>query len=149
MKTICVYIALFFAAIMTANAQEPLTQRENRRPVLVDDINRERILNIRQNNWQLDSLPGLSNQQRMQIMTLQAEMQKGLNQLNNQLSEKRARLQTLETQPAVNMRAINRNIDEQAKLLAKQMKLKAGYKQKVRAALNEEQRGRFDKMSEL
>jgi Spy/CpxP family protein refolding chaperone len=145
MRIICISIALFFAAAITANAQEPLNQqRENRRPVLVDDIRGERILNTRQNIWQLDSLVRLSTEQRGQIMKLQAERQKGLDQLNGQLREKQTQLQTLETQPVANMKAINKNIDEQAKLLAKQMKLKAEYKQKIRKTLNEEQRGRFD-----
>jgi Spy/CpxP family protein refolding chaperone len=143
MKTICISIALFFAAAITVNAQEQLNQRGNRRPVLVDDIRGERLINIRQNSSSLDNL-GLSNEQHEQITKLQAEMQKGLDQLNNQLSEKQAHLQTLETQNAVNMKAVNKNIDEQAKLMAKQMKLKAEYKQKIRAALDKEQRGRFD-----
>ena len=143
MKTTCISIALFFAAAITANAQESLP-RENRRPVLVDDVNGERILNIRQAIGPLDSL-GLSNEQLEQIKKLQVEMQKGLNQLDNQLREKQIRLEMLETQNVVNMKAINKNIDEQAKLLAKQMKLKVGYKQKIRSVLNNEQRGRFDK----
>jgi septal ring factor EnvC (AmiA/AmiB activator) len=142
MKTICINVALLLAATITINAQEPL-QRENRRTVLQDDINGERILNLRQNTFQLDTLAGLSNEQREQIRQLQAEMQNGLNRLNNQLREKQIRLQTLEKQNVVNMKAINKNIDEQAKLLAEQMKMKANYKQKIRALLDEEQRGRF------
>ena len=144
MKAICISIALFFAAIITVSAQETLNQRENRRPVLVDDIRGGRMLNIRQHISSLDNLD-LSNEQREQITKLQAEMQKGLDQLNNRLSEKQAHLKTLETQPAVKMKAINKNIDEQAKLLAKQMKLKAEYKQKIRATLDKEQRELFDR----
>jgi len=145
MKTICISIVLFFATAITAVAQELLNQPENRRPVLVDDVNAERILNIRNNARQPNTLEGLSDEQREQIKKLQEEMQKkGLNQLNNQLREKRVHLKALETQDVVNMKAINKNIDEQAKLIAKQMKLKAEYKQKIRAVLNNEQRTRFD-----
>jgi len=148
MKTICTSIALFFAIAITTNAQEPLSKQEYRRPVLSDDVNGERILNIRQNIKQPDRLAGLSDEQREQIKKLQVEMQKGLNQLNNQLREKQARLQTLETQDVVDMKTINQNIDEQAKLLKEQMKLKAEYKQKIRAVLNDEQRVRFDAWKE-
>ena len=148
MKTICINIALFLAMAITVNAQEPLNKPEYRRPVLSDDINGERILNLRQNSKQPDKLAGLSDEQREQIKKLQTEMQKGLNQLNNQLREKQARLQTMETQDIVDMKAVNQNIDEQAKLLAEQMKLKAEYKQKIRALLDNEQRVRFDAWKE-
>ena len=139
MKTIYISMALFFAAAITANGQEPL-QRESRKVVLLDDVNGERISNIRQNIW----FSGLSDAQRVQVEKWQTEMQKEVTQLDNQLREKQVRLQTLETQRVANMKAINQNIDEQTKLLAKQMKLKAGYKQKIRTLLNEEQRAQFD-----
>ena len=141
MRTIYMIIPLLFfaAAPITTHAQKSLP-RENRRPVLVDDLNRVPIFNIRQNL----QFAGLNDEQRAQIEKYQMEMQKGITQLDNQLHEKQVHLQTLETQGVVNMKAINKNIDEQAKLLAKQMKLKAEYKQKIRAILNDEQRGRFD-----
>jgi len=132
MKTICISIALFFAAVMTVNAQESLP-REDRRPVLVDDIHEKLLLNIRVNS----RLATTSEEQREQMGKLQIEMQKGLDQLDNQLREKQARLESLEMQNVVSMKAINKNIDEQAKLLAKQMKLKAEYRQKIRAVLKE------------
>jgi len=149
MKTIYISIALFFAAMITANAQEPLLQqRENRRPVLIDDVNAERILNVRQQIQQPYMIEGLSAEQRKQIKALQVELQKKMTQLNSQLREKQTLLQTLETQDVVSIKAINKNIDEQAKLLAKQMKLQAEYKQKIRALLDDEQRARFDMRGE-
>jgi len=72
MKTICISIALFFTVVITANAQEQLNQRGNRRPVLVDDIRGERLINIRQNSFSFDNL-GLSNEQQAEITKLQAE----------------------------------------------------------------------------
>jgi len=142
-------MALFFAAAISANAQETLMRPESRRPVLVDDVNTERILNIRQHLRQSDLIEGLglSDEQREQITKLQDEMQTKSNQLNSQLREKQDNLQILEAQKNVNMKAINKNIDEQSKLMTKQMKLQAEYKQKIRAVLNDEQRTRFDTMS--
>ena len=145
MKTMYISMALFFATAITSHAQEPLP-RENRRPVLVDDVNGGRMVNIRQSIRLADL--NLSDEQRAQIEKWQMEMQKGVTQLDNQLREKQVRLQMLETQKVANMKAINQNIDEQAKLLAKQMKLKAGYKQKIRTLLNDEQRKRFDAESD-
>ena len=143
MKAICIHIVLFFTAMMTIHAQEPVSQQSYRRPVLVDDIRGERILSLRQDNFLVDNLQ-LNEKQREQITKFQAEMQKELDKLNRQLREKETQLQTLETQPAVKMKTINKNIDEQAKLIGKQMKLKAEYKQKIRALLSEEQRTVFD-----
>ncbi len=139
MKTICISILLFLTVAVSLNAQEALEPQGSRRPVLVDDVNEERISNIRKSGKLT-----LNPDQREQIKKLQVEMQKSLNQLNNQLREKQARLQTLEAQDAVDIKAIYKNIDEQVKLLAEQMKLRAAYKQKIRSLLNNEQRVRFD-----
>jgi len=143
MKIWSISIALFFAVMIVVNAQEPLSQQEYRRPVLVDDIRGERILSLRQNGFSVDSLQ-LNDKQREQITKFQAEIQKDLNKLNRQLREKEVQLQTLETQPVANLKAINKNIDEQAKLIARQMKLKAEYKQKIRVLLDDRQRRMFD-----
>ena len=142
-KTICISIALLLAAVVTVSAQEN-NRRENRRSALSEDINKERMINVRENIKHAEMLAGLNKEQREQVEQLQAEVQEGLTQLNNKLNEKQEQLQALETQKPANINAINQNIDEQAKLMADKMKLKAGLKQKIRALLNKEQLARYD-----
>jgi septal ring factor EnvC (AmiA/AmiB activator) len=137
MRKVSIALTLLFALITTVSAQE-------RRPVLVDDIRGERIRSLSHDVFPVDSL-NLNNSQHSLITRLQTEMLQDLNRLNRQLHEKETELQTLETQPAASLRAINKNIDKQAKLLAGQMKLKARYKQKIRSLLDEEQRVIFDR----
>ena len=139
----CLTITLLFIGIAGINAQEPLNKNE--RTFLVDDINNKRLLDIRQNILQSNTIANLSDEQKAQIDILEDDLQKNLSSLNNQLLSLQKDLKKLEAEDAVKMKSINRNIDEQAKLIAKQMKLKAEQKQKIRKLLTAEQRVEFDK----
>ncbi len=141
----CLLLAGVYAI---AGAQELQQLREGgRRPVLVDDINQVKLLEVGENIQLLGGygfISNLSQGQHQQIKTLELAKQKQLNQLNNQLAEKKARLRTLEAQDKPDMKAINQTIDEQAKLMADKMKAEAECRQKVRAILTDEQRVEFD-----
>lgn len=86
----------------------------------------------------------LSEDQKSQIDALKLEHQKNMLQSKNQLNEKRAKLQTLETAEPADLKAINKTIDEMAVIKTSMVKQRAEHKQKVRSLLNEEQRIKFD-----
>lgn len=65
-------------------------------------------------------------------------------QLNNQLNEKQAQLQSLESSDKSDLKSINKVIDEIGALIASRMKAEAECKQKIRSVLSEEQRVEFD-----
>ncbi len=62
----------------------------------------------------------------------------------NQLQEKRARLQTLTTAEKVNENEVNKVIDEITSLNAKQSKLRVSHQQEIRSLLTDEQRVIYD-----
>jgi len=134
-KIIFICITFYFLTVLGVFAQESVIQSDNRRPVLNDDINRDRILEIGQNIQLSDKIANINEEQRNQIKKFDEELNKDLTKLGEQLLDLQEHLQKLETQEVVNMKAINRNIDQQAKVIAKIMKLKAQHKQKVRKIL--------------
>ena len=141
--TLTVLLSYTFAAAQ----EQQLLRRSGRQPVLIDDINRDLLINIDKDSFQ--RIPGIpvsniSTEQREQLQTLQTEKQKKLNQINNQLGEKKAQQRTLEALDKPDMKAINKLIDEKAALLGNKLKIEAEYKQKIRSILTEEQRVEFD-----
>lgn len=145
-KSILLIIAVFALFYTAANAQESLP-RNDRRPVLIDDINRDLLINLNKDNaYTVPGIPvdNITASQNEQLRAVRTEKQKQLNRLDNQLAEKRAQQRTLETQDKPSMKAINKLIDEQAELLINKMKIEAEYKQKIRSILTEEQRVEFD-----
>jgi len=140
-----IYLGLLLCT-SAVSAQEQLP-RSSKRYLLIDDINSS-LLNdknlFRQPVSSDIPITDLSLQQKEQLRDLGIEKQKKLNQLNNRLKEKRARLRSLEAQDKLDINAINSLIDEQAELIANKMKVRADYKQKVRTLLTEEQRIVFD-----
>lgn len=136
---------LLLCAGFQVKAQEPALMRTDRRPVAVDDINGERIKHIGNSTpRQHIGVSDLTDEQKQQIRTVEISMQRTVVQVNNQLAEKQARQHTLEAQDKPDMKAINRCIDEQVKLIADKLKAEAEFKQKVRTLLTEEQRVEFD-----
>lgn len=128
------------------NAQEFL-RRTDRKPVLIDDINRDLLIDLNlDKSYKVPGIPvaDISAEQNEQLKALQTEKQKKLNQLHNQLDEKKAQQRTLEAADKPDMKAINKLIDEQTTLLGSKMKTEAEYKQKIRSTLTEEQRVEFD-----
>jgi Spy/CpxP family protein refolding chaperone len=89
--------------------------------------------------------PGtLSEEQRNELKAARLEQQKQTNEVQLQLAEKRARLNSLQAADKPDARAINSVIDEIATLQAKQMKAKAAFDIKFREMLTPEQRIRHD-----
>lgn len=89
-------------------------------------------------------IPDLSQEQKDEIKKYRLDMVKENTSIHNQIAEKRARLNTLQSEDKANMSAINKTIDEIAALQAQQMKSKASFHVKVRALLNDEQKVAFD-----
>ena len=91
-----------------------------------------------------NGISDLTPDQKTKIKLLRTGLQKEMLPLKNQLGEKRARMQTLETAEKVDMTAINTQIDEIKGLEAKMYKLKAAQRQEIRMLLTAEQRIHFD-----
>jgi len=86
----------------------------------------------------------LTEDQQSQLDKLRLEHRKEVLNLRNQLREKNARMNTLETADKIDMAAINKVIDEISDLKKQMMKKKAEHRQEVRKVLTEEQRVEFD-----
>lgn len=86
----------------------------------------------------------LTEEQRDEIRKIRVEGMKGRTQERNQLKEKSARLEVLQTTDKPDMKEINKVIDEIASIRAKTMKDEAVRRQKIRSLLNDEQRVYFD-----
>lgn len=89
-------------------------------------------------------IPDLSEKQKEEIEALRTEHMKIVQQLRNQLGEKKARLRTLSTSDKVNMSEINRVIEDLGEMRTQLMKSMAQHRQDVRELLTDEQRVIFD-----
>ena len=92
-------------------------------------------------------LGNLDEKQREELQKIRTAQMKESTQFRNQLREKRAKLEVLQTADKPDTREINRVIDEIATIQAQEMKAQAASRQKIRSLLTEEQRVRFDAMS--
>lgn len=86
----------------------------------------------------------LSDEQKTQLEKLRLEHQKQMLPLRNELKEKEARLETLQTADKADMKAINAVIDEIGQIKTKMAKARAAHHQDIRNLLTEEQRIKFD-----
>ncbi len=86
----------------------------------------------------------LTDAQKEQVNTLKVAHQKKMLALKNQLAEKQARLNTLETADNADMKAINTTIDEIGAIKTDMNKERSSHKQAVRKLLTDEQRLAFD-----
>lgn len=86
----------------------------------------------------------LTEDQTVEMDKLRTGHQKKMLPMRNQMQEKRARLNTLETESPANMKAINSLIDEMASLKADMMKERTAHQQSIRNVLTDEQRVQFD-----
>lgn len=91
-----------------------------------------------------EMLPDLTDAQKDQMKAVRIKTMKSVQPLRNQLMEKRARLNTLSSADKVDMKAINKQIDEMSTLKASMQKVRAASKQEVRSILTEDQRVIFD-----
>lgn len=118
------------------------------RPVLNDNINREKLLkagnSIKESVSCEETISNLSSQQYTEIKELMLKKNKELIRFENQMNEKKAFLRTLETSDNPSMKSINKLIEEIGKMTVSQMKVDADYVQRIRKLLTEEQRIEFD-----
>jgi Spy/CpxP family protein refolding chaperone len=152
MKTIKINSAMWMSAIVIAffmlsadvMAQQGQGIRSGKR------FNRIKMMSFDKGNFEpgmrLKAMLNLTDEQFEQIKVLRLENQKKRLPVRNEIGEKKARLKTLTIADKVEMKAINRIIDDIAKLMAKQMKSKTAHHQAIRLLLTDEQRIKFDVM---
>lgn len=138
MKKIAILILAFAAITLTVQAQP---QKENRGRT---KDGRNAIAYVHRSGGCEQMIPNLSQEQKDEIKKLRLEVTKETTSIRNQIAEKRARLNTLQSEDKADMKAINKTIDEIAALQAQKMKAKANCHVKVRALLNDEQKVDFD-----
>lgn len=96
-------------------------------------------------NFGCQNIPDLTVKQKEQIKTIQMELMKKTQHIQNLINEKRARLRTLTTEDKPNQKAINKIIDEIAGEKAKLQKLRMKSRLDIRALLTDEQKVYFDR----
>ncbi len=94
----------------------------------------------------LKDVLNLTDEQSQKLESLKLEHQKKNLPLQNELNEKEARMQTLETAENVDMKAINSLIDDMGVVKTKIAKERAAHHQEIRKILTPEQRIQFDLM---
>ena len=81
----------------------------------------------------------LSDEQKETMKTIQIEHQKKLTPLKNKMVELKAQQRTLMSEEVVDMKLVNKNIDDQTALMNKIQKLQAEHRMAVKEILNDEQ----------
>jgi len=89
-------------------------------------------------------IAGLTDEQQQKMKALHISFAKETLPLTNQLSEKQARLHTLQTADKVDLKAVNGTIDEIGKIRTELMKKRAAQHESIRQLLTDEQRVAFD-----
>ncbi|MEL7002773.1 MAG: Spy/CpxP family protein refolding chaperone [Bacteroidota bacterium] len=89
-------------------------------------------------------IPDLTDEQNAKLKEIRLEGQKQKLPLRNELREKEARMKTLTTAENVDMKAINKLIEEIGAIKVKMAKIQAVQHQEVRNQLTEDQRVVFD-----
>ncbi|MCD4746294.1 MAG: Spy/CpxP family protein refolding chaperone, partial [Bacteroidales bacterium] len=90
------------------------------------------------------NIPNLTEDQQTKIEKLRTAHMKDVLDHRNQMGEKRAKLQTLQTADNVNMDEINILIEEMGKIRIEKQKKAAAHRQSVRNLLTDEQKVYFD-----
>ena len=89
-------------------------------------------------------MQNLDDKQREELKKMRTQQIKERTQMRNQLREKRAKLESLQTADKPDMKEVNKVIDEIAAIQAQEMKTQAANRQKIRSLLTDEQRVLFD-----
>ncbi len=92
----------------------------------------------------ISDIPDLTEQQRKQIKKIKTETKKFILPVRNEIGEKEARLQTITTVKKVDMKKINKVLEEISALKLKIVMKKEESRQEIRALLNDDQRVDFD-----
>ncbi|MCD4736713.1 MAG: Spy/CpxP family protein refolding chaperone [Bacteroidales bacterium] len=90
------------------------------------------------------NIPDLTEDQQSKIQTLRTAHWKEMQTLRNDLGEKRARLQTLQTADNVNMNEINNVIEEMGTIRTNKQKSAIAHRLDVRNLLTDDQKVYFD-----
>jgi len=91
----------------------------------------QRMNNQNERPYMGQFIPNLSEEQQAKMDELRTKHLKEVTPLRNELNEKRARLQTLESAEKIDINAINKTIDEIAQLRANIMKKGAAHRAEV------------------
>jgi Spy/CpxP family protein refolding chaperone len=134
LKKVAMTLTMMVMVISVVNAQEGPQQKQGReygqragerKEVRMDGLN-------------------LTDEQQEQMRSMKIKTQKDLLPIKNQLGENKAKMRTLSTVDNVDLKAINKLIDESSKLEASMTKLQMANHQEVRKLLTDEQRVMFD-----
>ncbi|MDR2036413.1 MAG: periplasmic heavy metal sensor [Bacteroidales bacterium] len=128
-------VAIIAVSGITLSAQPNTSLNGSDKP---QEIRRER------NAENFPSPLKLTDEQRQEMQKIRMERMKERTQIQNQIKEKKARLEVLQTADKADMKEINKTIDEITALQAKNMKADAADRQNIRNLLTEEQRIIFD-----
>ncbi len=91
-----------------------------------------------------ENIPDLTEDQDSQIQTLRTAHLKEMQNFRNDLDEKRARMQTLQTTDNVNMDEINNIIEEMGTIRTNRQKSAVAHRMDVRNLLTDDQKVYFD-----
>ncbi|MBN1131793.1 MAG: Spy/CpxP family protein refolding chaperone [Bacteroidales bacterium] len=102
---------------------------------------KDRDFNQEQNFKRGPSCPALnlSEEQQEQMNALRIEHFKKMEPLRNKMGELRAQRRTLMSEENVDLKSVNKNIDEQTALMNKMQKLRTEHQLAVKGILNDEQ----------
>lgn len=119
----------------------PMGERQQRmQPFAQQDIKENQGRNMPGQAW----MQSLTEEQREQIKTLRLQTHEQALGLENQLKEKRARLQTLSTGDQINAKAAHSIIEEISVMEADLEKLRWNTRMEIRTLLTDEQKVIFD-----
>jgi len=90
------------------------------------------------------NIPDLTDAQQTKLKEMRTAHMKEMMPLKNELKEKQAHLQTLQTADKPDMNAINKEIDEIGVIKTNMAKKHAAFRQEVRKILTDDQRVFFD-----
>jgi Spy/CpxP family protein refolding chaperone len=95
------------------------------------------------------NVPDLSEEQKDEINTIRMEHFQKIKPLRNKMAELKAKENTLMSEEEVDLKAVNKVIDEQTDLINKMRKLQAEQKVKIKSTLTEEQIMKFEQRRAL
>jgi Spy/CpxP family protein refolding chaperone len=142
MKTKPMLKLLFMGLLVVGFGDVILAQHRTNHPLMKQRL--ENMRDIQSDCSKTLSLPDLTDKQKEQIKEQMYETRQQVMPLQNQVREKRARLQTLRTSEKVDMTAIEKIVDEMADLQAEITKQRLISEQEIRQILTDEQRLIFD-----
>ncbi len=102
----------------------------------------------KKNGGMFMNIPDLTDAQKEKIKEMKTAHMKDMQPLKNDLREKNAHLQTLQTAENPNMEAINKQIDDIYVVKTQMAKKHASFRQKIRNILTDDQRVWFDNHAE-